>query len=41
MFASATTREEFSMTIDLWLAAITAGGLLVYLVAVLIRPEKF
>ena len=29
------------MTIDLWLAAITAGGLLVYLVAVLIRPEKF
>lgn len=29
------------MTLDLWLAAITAGGLLVYLVAVLARPERF
>ena len=29
------------MTIDLWLAAITALGLLVYLVAVLVRPERF
>jgi K+-transporting ATPase KdpF subunit len=29
------------MTIDLWLAAITAIGLLLYLVAVLLRPEKF
>jgi len=29
------------MTIDLWLAAITALGLLAYLVAVLIRPERF
>ncbi|MEE4451053.1 MULTISPECIES: K(+)-transporting ATPase subunit F [Novosphingobium] len=29
------------MTIDLWLAAITALGLLVYLVAVLARPERF
>lgn len=29
------------MTIDLWLAAVTALGLLVYLVAVLIRPERF
>ncbi len=29
------------MTIDLWLAALTALGLLVYLVAVLARPEKF
>lgn len=29
------------MTIDLWLAALTALGLLVYLVAVLIRPEHF
>ena len=29
------------MTIELWLAAITALGLLVYLVAVLIRPERF
>lgn len=29
------------MTIDLWLAAITATGLLFYLVAVLARPERF
>jgi K+-transporting ATPase KdpF subunit len=29
------------MTIDLWLAAFTALGLLIYLVAVLIRPERF
>jgi K+-transporting ATPase KdpF subunit len=29
------------MTIDLWLAAITALGLLIYLVAVLARPERF
>ncbi|MFN3433446.1 K(+)-transporting ATPase subunit F [Sphingomonas sp. NPDC019816] len=29
------------MTLDLWLAAVTALGLLVYLVAVLIRPERF
>lgn len=29
------------MTIDLWLAAITGAGLLLYLVAVLIRPERF
>lgn len=29
------------MTIDLWLAAITAIGLLFYLVAVLARPERF
>jgi K+-transporting ATPase KdpF subunit len=29
------------MTIDLWLAAITASGLLLYLVAVLVRPERF
>ncbi|WP_404478119.1 K(+)-transporting ATPase subunit F [Novosphingobium sp. BL-52-GroH] len=29
------------MTIDLWLAALTALGLLVYLVAVLARPERF
>jgi K+-transporting ATPase KdpF subunit len=29
------------MTIDLWLAAITAIGLLLYLVAVLLRPERF
>jgi K+-transporting ATPase KdpF subunit len=29
------------MTLDLWLAAITAIGLLIYLVAVLLRPERF
>lgn len=29
------------MTIDLWLAATVALGLLIYLVAVLIRPERF
>lgn len=29
------------MTVDHWLAAITLAGLLVYLVAVLIRPENF
>jgi K+-transporting ATPase KdpF subunit len=29
------------MTIDLWLAAITALGLLFYLVAVLLHPERF
>jgi K+-transporting ATPase KdpF subunit len=29
------------MTLDLWLAAITAAGLLLYLVAVLVRPEHF
>ena len=29
------------MTIDLWLAAITAVGLLIYLVVALVRPERF
>ncbi|KQM62774.1 ATPase [Sphingomonas sp. Leaf17] len=29
------------MTLDLWLAAVTALGLLLYLVAVLLRPERF
>jgi K+-transporting ATPase KdpF subunit len=29
------------MTVDLWLAATTAAGLLLYLVAVLLRPERF
>lgn len=29
------------MTLDLWLAAFTAFGLLLYLVAVLLRPERF
>jgi len=29
------------MTLDLWLAGLTAVGLLFYLVAVLLRPERF
>ena len=29
------------MTIDLWLTGATALGLLFYLVAVLLRPERF
>ena len=29
------------MTIDLWLAAIAALGLLIYLVAALLHPERF
>ena len=29
------------MTFDLWLAAIAAIALLVYLVAVLVRPERY
>ena len=29
------------MTLDLWLAAVTAIGLLLYLVAMLLRPERF
>lgn len=29
------------MTLDHWLAAITTLGLLFYLVAVLVRPERF
>lgn len=29
------------MTLDLWLGAATALGLLGYLVAVLVRPERF
>lgn len=30
-----------SMSLDLWLAGLTALGLLLYLVAVLARPERF
>jgi K+-transporting ATPase KdpF subunit len=41
MSACATIREGAAMTIDLWLAAICAAGLLAYLVAVLLRPERF
>ncbi len=29
------------MTVDLWLGAATVACLLLYLVAVLIRPERF
>lgn len=29
------------MTVDLWLGALTALALLVYLVAVLVRPERY
>jgi len=29
------------MTVDLWIAAATALGLLVYLVYALVRPEAF
>jgi K+-transporting ATPase KdpF subunit len=29
------------MTLELWLAAITTAGLLIYLVAVLVRPERY
>jgi K+-transporting ATPase KdpF subunit len=29
------------MNLDIWLAAVTALGLLLYLVAVLVRPERF
>jgi K+-transporting ATPase KdpF subunit len=29
------------MTLDYWLAGLTAIGLLFYLVAVLLRPERF
>ena len=29
------------MTPDLWLGAATLGGLLVYLILVLARPERF
>ncbi len=37
----ATMREGAAMTLDLWLAAIAALGLLGYLGAVLARPERF
>jgi K+-transporting ATPase KdpF subunit len=42
MSVFATAHEgPHAMTIDLWLGGITAAGLLIYLVAVLMRPEKF
>jgi K+-transporting ATPase KdpF subunit len=41
MSASAKKPEEGTMTLHLILAGITAAGLLIYLVAVLVRPEAF
>lgn len=41
MRGCATMREAMAMTLDLWLAGLTALGLLLYLVAVLARPERF
>jgi K+-transporting ATPase KdpF subunit len=41
MSACATTPEGAAVTLDLSLAALSALGLLAYLVAVLIRPERF
>jgi K+-transporting ATPase KdpF subunit len=42
MSGCATTPEEQgNMNLDLWLAGLTAVGLLFYLVAVLLRPERF
>jgi K+-transporting ATPase KdpF subunit len=41
MSAFVTQREGSGMTTPLILAGITAVGLLFYLVAVLIRPERF
>ncbi|MDB5670590.1 MAG: hypothetical protein JWO25_1549 [Alphaproteobacteria bacterium] len=29
------------MSVDQWLGALTAAGLLLYLVAALVRPERF
>lgn len=29
------------MTLETWLAAITAAGLLIYLLVALVRPERF
>ena len=38
----ATTPDGIgAMTIELWLAAVNAAGLLAYLVAALVRPERF
>ena len=34
-------RAERVMSLDLWLGGATALGLLIYLVAVLARPERF
>jgi K+-transporting ATPase KdpF subunit len=41
MSGCATGREENAMTFPFVLAGLTALALLIYLVAVLIRPERF
>jgi K+-transporting ATPase KdpF subunit len=42
MPACAMTRDGLiARTLDLWLAGLTALGLLIYLVAVLARPDRF
>jgi K+-transporting ATPase KdpF subunit len=41
MPACATSRERAAMTLHLAIAGLTALALLLYLVAVLVRPEKF
>jgi K+-transporting ATPase KdpF subunit len=41
MFGCATRLEGRAMTLHLLLAGLTVLALLVYLVAVLIRPERF
>jgi K+-transporting ATPase KdpF subunit len=41
MSGCATPREGMIMALDTWLAGAIALGLLLYLVAVLLRPERF
>ncbi len=41
MCGCATMFEGIDGALDLWLAGFTAIGLLFYLVAVLLRPERF
>ena len=41
MSGCAIAREEMPMTVHLWLAGLTVLALVIYLIAVLIRPERF
>ena len=41
MPSSRKTPEEQPVTLDLWLGAAVMLGLLVYLIFVLVRPERF
>jgi K+-transporting ATPase KdpF subunit len=41
MSGCATAHEDDAMTLHLWLAGLTVLALVIYLVAVLIRPERF